>query len=60
MRSDIPYLVNDNSSGTVVVNDYSGLSREMKGLRKDVRMLMKSQHRDARAAQYELYKRTRI
>lgn len=60
VRSDIPYLVNDNSSGTVVVNDYSGLSREMKGLRKDVRMLMKSQHRDARAAQYELYKRTRI
>ena len=60
VRSDIPYLVNDTSSGTVVVNDYSGLSREMKGLRKDVRMLMKSQHRDARAAQYELYKRTRI
>ncbi len=60
VRSDIPYLMNDNDSGTVVVNDYSGLSREIKGLRKDVRMLMKSQHRDARAAQYELYKRTRI
>lgn len=60
VRSDIPQMRDDRTFGNVVVNDYSGLSREIKGLRKDVRMLMKSQHRDARAAQYELYKRTRI
>lgn len=44
----------------VVVNDYSELSREMKGVRSELRKMARQQHRDAYNAKYESYKRNKL
>lgn len=50
----------DNKVSPVIVNDYSELSREMRGVRSDLRKIARQRHRDAYNAQYELYKRNRL
>lgn len=47
-------------SSTVVVNDYSELSREMKGMRVELRKIMKIIHKEAYNSNYEHYKSTRL
>lgn len=44
----------------VVVNDYSELSREMKGMRVELRKIMKIIHKEAYNSNYEHYKSTRL
>lgn len=45
-------------SSPVVVNDYSELSREMKGMRVELRKIMKIIHKEAYNSNYEHYKST--
>lgn len=45
-------------SNPVVVNDYSELSREMKGMRVELRKIMKIIHKEAYNSNYEHYKST--
>lgn len=47
-------------SSPVVVNDYSELSREMKGMRVELRKIMKIIHKEAYNSNYEHYKSTRL
>lgn len=49
-----------NKTSPVIVNDYSELSREMRGVRSDLKKIARQQHRDAYNAQYELYKKNRL
>ncbi len=53
-------LLGNNKTSPVIVNDYSELSREMRGVRSDLKKIARQQHRDAYNAQYELYKRNRL
>lgn len=45
-------------SSPVIVNDYSELSREMKGMRVELRKIMKIIHKEAYNSNYEHYKST--
>lgn len=47
-------------NNTVVVNDYSELSREIKGMRYDMKKIMRIIHRDSYNSSYEHYKNTRL
>lgn len=47
-------------SSPVIVNDYSELSREMKGMRVELRKIMKIIHKEAYNSNYEHYKSTRL
>lgn len=47
-------------SSPVFVNDYSELSREMKGMRVELRKIMKIIHKEAYNSNYEHYKSTRL
>lgn len=47
-------------NNTVVVNDYSELSREIKGMRYDMKKIMRIIHRDSYNSNYEHYKNTRL
>lgn len=47
-------------NNTVVVNDYSELSREIKGMRYDMKKIMRIIHRDSYNSHYEHYKNTRL
>lgn len=52
--------LSETRENPVVVNDYSELSREMKGVRSELRKMARQQHRDAYNAQYESYKRNKL
>lgn len=47
-------------NNTVVVNDYSELSREIKGMRYDMKKIMRIIHMDSYNSNYEHYKNTRL
>lgn len=48
------------TNNTVVVNDYSELSREIKGMRYDMKKIMRIIHKDSYNSNYEHYKNTRL
>lgn len=48
------------TNNTVVVNDYSELSREIKGMRYDMKKIMRIIHMDSYNSNYEHYKNTRL
>ena len=52
--------LSETRENPVVVNDYSELSREMKGVRSELRKMARQQHRDAYNAKYEFYKRNKL
>lgn len=52
--------LSETRENPVVVNDYSELSREMKGVRSELRKMARQQHRDAYNAKYESYKRNKL
>lgn len=52
--------LSETRENPVVVNDYSELSREMKGVRSELRKMARQQHRDAYNAKYEHYKGRRL
>lgn len=53
-------IYDSGTSSPVVVNDYSELSREMKGMRVELRKIMKIIHKEAYNYNYEHYKSTRL
>lgn len=52
--------LSETRENPVVVNDYSELSREMKGVRSELRKMARQQHRDVYNAKYESYKRNKL
>lgn len=48
------------TNNTVVVNDYSELSREIKGMRYDMKKIMRIIHKDSYNSNYEHYKNARL
>lgn len=52
--------LSETRENPVVINDYSELSREMKGVRSELRKMARQQHRDAYNAKYEHYKGRRL
>lgn len=53
-------IYDSGTSSPVIVNDYSELSREMKGIRGELRKIMTIIHKEAYNSNYEHYKRTRL
>lgn len=53
-------IYDSGTNSHVVVNDYSELSREMKGIRGELRKIMTIIHKEAYNSNYEHYKRTRL
>lgn len=53
-------IYDSGTNSPVVVNDYSELSREMKGIRGELRKIMTIIHKEAYNSNYEHYKRTRL
>lgn len=53
-------IYDSGTSSPVIVNDYSELSREMKGMRVELRKIMKIIHKEAYNSNYEHYKSTRL
>lgn len=53
-------ISNSVSTGPVVVNDYSELSREIRGIRGDMKKIMRLIHLESYNSNYEIYKRTRL
>lgn len=53
-------IYDSGANSPVVVNDYSELSREMKGIRGELRKIMTIIHKEAYNSNYEHYKRTRL
>lgn len=53
-------IYDSGTNSPVVVNNYSELSREMKGIRGELRKIMTIIHKEAYNSNYEHYKRTRL
>lgn len=50
----------DNNPAPVIINDYSELSREIRGVRSDLKKIAHQQHRDRYMMSFEEYKRRRL
>lgn len=53
-------ISNSVSTGPVVVNDYSELSREIRGIRGDMKKIMRLIHLESYNSNYDIYKKTRL
>lgn len=50
----------DNKDFPLLINDYSELTSEIKGLRSEFRRMARQQHEDAYNLNFERYKRDRL